>query len=225
MKLLFVSIALACAALLPMSQAQAVNFDLTVRGSVESGEDGSGLFFSLGTFFTGQPSILKFRGYSSGTLSEGNFFVGTAQIQSMSVTIAGVTIVRNFAGGSFAAIYNEIGGDGTDRNLTLSGQSPDLTGGVGISLSFNDPAFPLNFETPFSLNVSSLPSSILQSEFVLRNEDINSTLPNTIGFLSLSDISLTTGVPEPASWAVMIVGFGMIGTVMRRRERMHVTFA
>jgi len=35
----------------------------------------------------------------------------------------------------------------------------------------------------------------------------------------------TTAVPEPATWAMMIAGFGMIGTSLRRRQRVMVSFA
>jgi hypothetical protein len=31
----------------------------------------------------------------------------------------------------------------------------------------------------------------------------------------------TSGVPEPSSWAMMVGGFGLIGTAMRRRARIH----
>ena len=33
------------------------------------------------------------------------------------------------------------------------------------------------------------------------------------------------GVPEPAAWAMMLAGFGLVGGAMRRREKMAVTFA
>lgn len=35
----------------------------------------------------------------------------------------------------------------------------------------------------------------------------------------------TAPVPEPAAWAMMIAGFGLIGGAMRRRRRMSVRFA
>jgi hypothetical protein len=35
----------------------------------------------------------------------------------------------------------------------------------------------------------------------------------------LDNVSLTTGVPEPATWAMMLVGFGGIGAMIRRRAR------
>lgn len=34
----------------------------------------------------------------------------------------------------------------------------------------------------------------------------------------LSDVDVQTGVPEPASWAMMIAGFGLVGSAARRRE-------
>jgi PEP-CTERM motif len=34
-----------------------------------------------------------------------------------------------------------------------------------------------------------------------------------------------TAVPEPASWAMMIGGFGLIGAAARRRSRPAVSFA
>jgi hypothetical protein len=35
---------------------------------------------------------------------------------------------------------------------------------------------------------------------------------------------LTASVPEPASWAMMLVGFGMIGTAIRSRRVANVPF-
>lgn len=33
------------------------------------------------------------------------------------------------------------------------------------------------------------------------------------------------GVPEPAAWAMMLAGFGLVGSAMRRRTKVAVTFA
>ncbi len=33
------------------------------------------------------------------------------------------------------------------------------------------------------------------------------------------------GVPEPAAWAMMLAGFGLVGSAMRRRSTVAVTFA
>ncbi|QKR98547.1 PEP-CTERM sorting domain-containing protein [Sphingomonas sp. CL5.1] len=37
--------------------------------------------------------------------------------------------------------------------------------------------------------------------------------------------AFTTGVPEPATWALMILGFGAVGGMMRRRGKATVRFA
>ena len=34
----------------------------------------------------------------------------------------------------------------------------------------------------------------------------------------LDNIVVTTGVPEPATWAMMLIGFGAVGSAMRRRK-------
>ena len=55
----------------------------------------------------------------------------------------------------------------------------------------------------------------------------------TSAFVSLSTIrtgelytfTLDAAVPEPASWALMISGFGLVGAASRRRARASVAFA
>ncbi len=40
-----------------------------------------------------------------------------------------------------------------------------------------------------------------------------------VAWYSVADITyFLTGVPEPATWAMMIAGFGLVGTAMRRRR-------
>ncbi|CAM3231472.1 PEP-CTERM protein-sorting domain-containing protein [Sphingomonas antarctica] len=50
---------------------------------------------------------------------------------------------------------------------------------------------------------------------------------NSVGFENVADRVVTAiqGVPEPASWALMLGGFGVIGTAVRRRQRSTVAFA
>ena len=50
----------------------------------------------------------------------------------------------------------------------------------------------------------------------LRNIDAVS-LNTDRNIVLVDDISIAAAVPEPASWAMMILGFGMIGWAMRRR--------
>ncbi|MES2994797.1 MAG: PEPxxWA-CTERM sorting domain-containing protein [Patescibacteria group bacterium] len=39
---------------------------------------------------------------------------------------------------------------------------------------------------------------------------------------ALDDLGLSTSVPEPATWAMMIIGFGGVGSVLRRQRRSHL---
>lgn len=41
----------------------------------------------------------------------------------------------------------------------------------------------------------------------------------------LDNVSLTVGVPEPATWAMMILGFGLAGAGLRRRQALTVCAA
>lgn len=48
---------------------------------------------------------------------------------------------------------------------------------------------------------------------------------NRLGLVTLGGANATGAVPEPATWAMMIAGFGMVGGTMRRRARRTVAFA
>jgi hypothetical protein len=45
------------------------------------------------------------------------------------------------------------------------------------------------------------------------------------GASSAAVLYATTAVPEPATWAMMLGGFGLLGTAMRRRTKTTVSFA
>ncbi len=44
------------------------------------------------------------------------------------------------------------------------------------------------------------------------------------GSQQLDNITVNGGVPEPASWAMMLGGFGLVGGIMRSRRK-SVSFA
>lgn len=48
---------------------------------------------------------------------------------------------------------------------------------------------------------------------------------NYTDFQFVSTTSILNSVPEPGTWAMMIIGFGAVGTVARRRRRTTVQFA
>ncbi|MDB5480655.1 MAG: hypothetical protein JWO83_1708 [Caulobacteraceae bacterium] len=51
---------------------------------------------------------------------------------------------------------------------------------------------------------------------ILIASDPNAALPSTFHIYIDSDLD---AVPEPASWTMMVLGFGLVGLLARRRER------
>ena len=41
-------------------------------------------------------------------------------------------------------------------------------------------------------------------------------------YAQLSNIDVNSAVPEPGTWAMMLLGFGAIGVSMRRRKRVTI---
>ena len=51
---------------------------------------------------------------------------------------------------------------------------------------------------------------------------INTTGPFTSSFVTATSAAVA-GVPEPATWALMIMGFGGVGAALRRRHKVRTT--
>lgn len=90
------------------------------------------------------------------------------------------------------------------------------TTGGGLPLTFNQLA--TNTTSPFARSLSVTLGA---------GEAIGFGIGNGGTFFNDSTgVSFTAAaVPEPASWALMIMGFGAVGFAMRRRPRTAVTFA
>jgi PEP-CTERM motif len=99
------------------------------------------------------------------------------------------------------------GGSDTQIDLTAAGAASSITAG-----------------TPFPYN----PAAV---EFgaQLSGENPNKVLArfaNGNAAIIASEIEqINAGVPEPATWAFLIAGFGMVGGAMRRRTKVSVTYA
>jgi hypothetical protein len=99
--------------------------------------------------------------------------------------------------------YGALGGSGTQSmNLNIS----DGFGFVFISAANND------LDATFSTFTTSFIASDTSTVIGFNNF----SGPDGIDPI-LDDVSVTA-VPEPASWAMLIAGFGLVGTTMRRRR-------
>jgi hypothetical protein len=89
-------------------------------------------------------------------------------------------------------------------------------GGVGI-----DDAAALG---TFTLNFASAQTSLTLNNFYIRYQTLASTESSATSASGLGTV--TSAVPEPATWGMMIIGFGLVGASMRyRRRATRVTFA
>ncbi len=54
---------------------------------------------------------------------------------------------------------------------------------------------------------------------------VNSLNPFQSGFVTATSSPVAGAVPEPATWAMMLLGFGGIGFAMRRRPKVHTAIS
>lgn len=115
--------------------------------------------------------------------------------------LAGITTGLNFSYGAFAnsslSIYDGLSGSGT-----LLGT---------FQLAQND---------PYNFDFVALPFSGIAHSVVITSGETQ------FGWDDLTFGSLTPGaIPEPATWALMLLGFGLVGAAMRRRTTATIAFA
>ena len=120
------------------------------------------------------------------------------------------------AGGLFIAARNPTLADGTASGSTTTfGRSP--SGNV--------------LTTEFGAN--GLTGTENSATYIFRTNALNFDSSGTFGIIDGSTLSgltyepIGSAVPEPASWAMMMMGVGMVGFAMRRRRQVNtrVTYA
>jgi PEP-CTERM motif len=154
--------------------------------------------------------------------------------------------------GAINIILNITGFSADDRAvLTLNGTEITSTGIFGPGVGFfqftaSGPNVPYTFAggghpndpfEPLNLNVTSgFLTGLNKLTFIINNttEGIQGHVwddiyPNDSGQLSYrfrGSVSFTPAIPEPATWVMMIAGFGMAGAALRRRRaKVRVTYA
>lgn len=133
-------------------------------------------------------------------------------------------------------------------NTSWGGENFRLIGGGSVTFTFTDPI------SAFGFYISGLQTDITGQQTLTFSDGSSQTI-NTpaaidgggafIGFtdfgksitsltynatndvIAIDDIRFLAGpaVPEPATWAMMIAGFGAVGFAMRRRRNVTVSFA
>jgi hypothetical protein len=86
-------------------------------------------------------------------------------------------------------------------------------------------ALGVNIGARTSFDISGANSAFVQAGNILYNIDLTTGSLSTIGNTDRALFGLSAAVPEPATWAMMIIGFGAVGSAARssRSRRKTVT--
>jgi hypothetical protein len=152
-------------------------------------------------------------GFANASPAGGNFVAadGAYQTETISQLIAGLTPGKQYKVSFFWAAAQQYGYDGeTTENWTVS---------LGNQ----------SFTTPTVTNANHGFTDWQQQSFTFTATNASEMLsflahgtPNGEPPFSLLDGVSMSAAPEPASWAMMIVGFGAVGATMRRRKLANV---
>jgi len=137
---------------------------------------------------------------------------------STSVATAGGDTTINFG---FNPIVNAEGTNSFSSSFTIS---DPLAGIYSISGDTSTPGV-IFVGTVYNLIIGTTPSGFSAFGLPLTNLaagdyrlTINGISPNSGSFTG--NVRITTGaVPEPGTWALMLLGFGAVGLAMRRKRR------
>ena len=151
----------------------------------------------------------------------------TSPITGATLTLNGIT--SDFHGDSHGTVFISPGNGGQIDVLHLNAFHSDNVDGFPVNRSLIIdaalPVFPPNLTYQYTGFAADLHSS---ANFVLIDNHLPSGQNFDVGTFNYSSISIVNttnpnapiaSIPEPASWVLMIAGFGLTGAAMRRRRR------
>jgi hypothetical protein len=212
-----------------VSPASADVLTITYAGSFVSGADVAGVFGTPGTNLLGDTyRLVDTFDTADGVLFDNGISTSLTGIGAGSavLTIAGLGTLS--VGGNSSVL------DGNNVASLTNQVVVDLfpTGDPGVVLQNTISAFaggtsiPESIFTPFSLDAAQLAAggSAVSFEFDVVDENYPPSATATIwGDANVTAFSVTnsdvSGVPEPATWAMMLIGFGMVGMRLKRSAR------
>ena len=178
--------------------------DLTALSNALSGLTSLGTITSLNSPLDYSSAT---NGYAVFTMTEAAFEQQNGNFDALfSGVPAGMTTIVNVLGTDL------VEGGGANNNYVGGNQSVIWNFHDATSLSlkgFHGSVLAVNADVT---NSSAIEGSIVAKNFTLNGEVHLGTFAGTGNFL----VPPPGGVPEPASWAMMLVGFGAIGSVLRR---------
>jgi hypothetical protein len=225
MNIKLVSVVAAVAMLGGVSQASAAIMDVTYTGTVSYGIDTFGLFGTAGANLTGKSWVATYTfdtslgnpysapdtSYASGGSQYGN----TSPVLSSMITINGVgkAVGGSYWGNDYAYNYGSSSHQYHVAENYSSGHKEHLENYIH---SFSG-SLPASITTPFTHTVGGKDNAYYGTYYLTNGTGYDSIIAN-LATLTVSN-HVVAAVPEPSTWAMMLLGFAGVGAMTYRRSR------
>jgi hypothetical protein len=227
----FAAAAAVAALMAASSPASATILTATFTGFIASGHDQTGLFGNAGQNLAGLAYVTQYtfdttaglydNSYANGEAIEGGAFYGASSPVTATMTVNGVTLSQTGPYKSYVFRETDVPAisylAGTLIDTPSAFADEDISNYAFVDLA----ALSSTLATT---------ATLIQGDFSFNSFDrtTNTETFDTFGqFSSQGTITIsdgsTPGVPEPATWGLMIMGFGGAGAALRRRRMAGAT--